>query len=1695
LLNTKIPAVLVHIVNKLIEKEPQLRYGSDEALIGDLEKCISLLNADGNIDDFEIAVNDVRTINIGEYLYGREEQVALLDQALKQMVSNGPVSIVVSGSSGIGKTRLLEEMFHHAQSTKLMVFKGKFDLHKVSLPYTTFRQIFGQLRTWMLTRGNETQKVQLSASSTQILSFLFVELRTLLKGSHNYGVHPIENLSNKLPFAIQELFTAVATQESPLILFFDDIQWADPESLELIKKGFLNTGNPYLNIVGSYRNDEGVNETINEVFYDKNNLVQCVLKPLTVDDIINIIDDNIGMDTSKSTTLAKIIHKKTGGNPFYLKSLIDEFVESNILVFEKGQWKYNLDEVKLHTSSINITTIITAKFHKLTVEEQHYLQTLSLFSSRYNLMFTLTMMEKFGYSEKLITRMKKFGFLELTKKEYVFVHDQIHEFIYNSIPSATKQKMHLRLGKYLEKRYDTEEFKDLNLVVYHLNLGYTQGSSLIKLFKHNLNALDEMLTNNAYGFALERIRWIDENLYDHRMWESHRSYAYKYGQLKGRILYLNALHEEAEAYVHYLMNTAHNRTERMECFTLFKNICVTQGKNFNHLITYGNTLLHELGLSVNTDKTSIAQSVDELKQKLYASPVYLGNKRIVDLPLSTNKRHQSIASLLVDYWEAAYYLADIDLMQFAYLNIVDLSFRYGNTTESSFGYVLLGAQLISEKKFKQAYAFGNAALKLNHQFNDNDMLPKVHNFMANFINPYLKPFAANIALYEKSLYQSKINGDIVFGTWANFLMHFSDYLSGNSLPKLQENLRKNSDFILSSGDEKMIAIFNILVQTVNELQQNVDTDVNMEQKAITMWEKDEFYPGLGWYGILKAQTCLLEGSFEEGIKYCKDYVRTTANEVIMFPKIRLHFVRALLLMGKNTPLSADEQKLLDDDLAECKTLMTDSKNNFKFGLLLLKAESMKGDSNIWDTAKIYDAALKVAQEKKNPFFVALAGLCSSRFWNNLYYKDLGSFYLNEAVTGLNQWGAYELAAKLTVPVEKKQYMTLANSNLQTSLGRSSMKMESINFQSLLTAFYTISRTLDSTELIKVLMQTILENATASRAILILKEEEEFYTKATIDFTQGKVVMCNLLISECPFIPHKVIQYALNTGSNVLLNNPIKSDVFGLDSYIQTFRPASCNAITSSIEGKVHSILYLENESIPTPLSSESVRTLEMLLTQASIIFRNIALYDEINKSKDDLTKAQSISHLGSWNFNAATAEIKWSAEVYRIYEMEPVSRSIDYDFFIEHVHPDDLSNVLVNIEKALSGKKTYDLIHRIIAVDGTVKTVHQLAEMYWEDNIQKLSGTIQDVTERTKTLEQVSRLSQVVNQNPFSTLITDNNGVIEYVNTQCLTMTGYFEEELIGKKMSIFCSGHHDKEFYKELWNTISVQKKMWRGTIINKMKNDTDVDCSSTIFPLFDADNKIVNFVTIQEDTTEQNIKNKLLMIQTRQAQMGEMLSMIAHQWRQPLAVISSLMNKQRIDIALGDHTVDGFMESITDVDHQVQYLSRTISDFRDFFKPDKERSFATTADIFTKALGLIGHTLKNERVSVIQTHQHDKPYMTYKHEMVQVVLNLFKNAQDAFIERNISDRQLIITSDQLNDQCIISVEDNAGGIEMNIIDTLFLPYVSTKIKQNGTGLGLYMSKMIVEEHCQGILRAENTQNGAKFTMLFPIKDVDGTL
>jgi C4-dicarboxylate-specific signal transduction histidine kinase len=241
-------------------------------------------------------------------------------------------------------------------------------------------------------------------------------------------------------------------------------------------------------------------------------------------------------------------------------------------------------------------------------------------------------------------------------------------------------------------------------------------------------------------------------------------------------------------------------------------------------------------------------------------------------------------------------------------------------------------------------------------------------------------------------------------------------------------------------------------------------------------------------------------------------------------------------------------------------------------------------------------------------------------------------------------------------------------------------------------------------------------------------------------------------------------------------------------------------------------------------------------------------------------------------------------------------------------------------------------------------------------------------------------------------------------------------------------------------------------------------------------------------EEGIAKNIETQKMMIyQSRLAAMGEMISMIAHQWRQPLSTIAVLANNMYLDVELETLNEERLKSALLNTIEVTQELSKTIDDFRNFFKPDNVLVEVNIEEVIQDALLVMGKSIDYGDITIVHSHEGDGRFMTYKRELVQVIVNILKNAKDAFERHSAEHQKIMIRSVQDGSNIVLSICDNAGGIEEEIIGKIFEPYFSTKHERNGTGLGLYISEMIVEKHLKGSLRAYNMDNGACFEIIFP--------
>ncbi len=369
-----------------------------------------------------------------------------------------------------------------------------------------------------------------------------------------------------------------------------------------------------------------------------------------------------------------------------------------------------------------------------------------------------------------------------------------------------------------------------------------------------------------------------------------------------------------------------------------------------------------------------------------------------------------------------------------------------------------------------------------------------------------------------------------------------------------------------------------------------------------------------------------------------------------------------------------------------------------------------------------------------------------------------------------------------------------------------------------------------------------------------------------------------------------------------------------------------------------------------------------------------------------------------------------------------------------------------------------------------------------------------------KTLE-ANRFRKAVENSDNIVVLTDSEQKITYINDSFVKATGYTSDEVLGKTPSILKSGLQSETFYKKLNDTIYSGRK-WNGEFINVDKKGRRRYEKASITPIFDSNGEIINFLAIKLDITDEVLnkqkleENKQLLIhQTKMAALGEMLENIAHQWRQPLSTITTFASAMQIKKDMDMLNDDEFKKSTDSIIANGEYLSRTIDDFRNFFKQDKKLQKFDLHEAVIKAQNISSSKFKSKFARAVSNLENIN-VVGLEGEMVQVILNLYSNAVDAFKEKNPEDN-IIFTDLYMQDRnAVLCVKDTAGGIHEENLNHVFEPYFTTKHKSQGTGIGLYMSHEIVQKTFKGLIDVKNSTftyngkeyTGAQFTVVIPI-------
>ncbi|MDH5561449.1 MAG: PAS domain S-box protein [Deltaproteobacteria bacterium] len=510
----------------------------------------------------------------------------------------------------------------------------------------------------------------------------------------------------------------------------------------------------------------------------------------------------------------------------------------------------------------------------------------------------------------------------------------------------------------------------------------------------------------------------------------------------------------------------------------------------------------------------------------------------------------------------------------------------------------------------------------------------------------------------------------------------------------------------------------------------------------------------------------------------------------------------------------------------------------------------------------------------------------------------------------------------------------------------------------------------------------------------------------------------------------------------------------------------------------------------------------------------------LSESEKYLRKAQSMTKLGNWKLCPETFEMSGSDEFYNIFEIN--KDQFEFESFAFLIHPEDMDFVLETIKSAMNAQASWKFECRLLMKDGRIKYIQSIGEPVFDEKSGKnqFVGTLQDITERKKT-----EIALKESEEKFRAILDNSNTVVYLKDTQgkFIFVNKLFEitfkvtlKEVIGKTGHVILS-KESAESIIENDETVIKNKKPSQFEEVIPLDDGPHTYITSK-FPLFDFEGKVTSVCSIALDITEkmaydalkQNLeelelfstklekrvkeeveknrqKDQVMIQQSRYAQMGELISMIAHQWRQPLNAISTACIELKLADTLGEQDTEKRSELSHFIEQKTQQMSQIINDFMNFFQPEKEKKPFLFFDLYTDLIKMIGPQLKSANIDVEFTGDKNLTYLGFKKELEQVMINLLANSRDAYIEKR-TEKKLIKVSVLENKKHVsVWVEDEAGGISPEIIERIFEPYFTSKEQGQGTGLGLYMSKVIIEKSFKGTIEAKNTEKGTLFTLSLP--------
>jgi len=1258
--NPAVPPTLQAIVQKLMDKSPEQRYQSATGLKTDLERCLQMLENHGEIHEFELATADRSDrFQIPQKLYGREQETQVLLDTFDEVSRGAARWMLVSGYSGIGKSSLIQEIHKPIVARRGYFTSGKFDQFNRNAPYTAVIAAFRNLMRQLLSESDEKVaqwKAKLLAalgSNGQIVIDVVPEVRLIIGEQPTVPSLPPSEAQNRFNLVFLKFVQTLSAPEHPLVLFLDDLQWADAPSLKLIEILLSDDETAHLLLLGAYRDNEvdathPLTKTIQTLKEAEGTVQEITLKPLHISELNQIAADTLHVDPDETRPLAELLLEKTGGNPFFVNEFLKALHADKLIVFDysESRWGWDIEKIRDRNITDNVVELMRGKIQVLDENTQRLCRHAACIGNRFDLVTLATVSEMTpqmtartlwpAIREGLIVPIgNTYRLAEVVadsektlNSEYRFSHDQVQNAAYVLLDEASKKALHLKIGRLLLGSFSEEEKNDR---IFELTTQFNHGASLIheekervSIAKLNLAAGKKAKNAAAYEPAFRYLA-AGIALLPTDAWQRYYDLALELHNECAEAAYLSGNAEEMERLTAVVFRNAAELLHKVKAYTVKIQGYLSLTRNEEAL----NSCLEILALlgarfPAKPGKLHIVKSLITTKIRLRGKSADF----LVGLPNMTDPTVTAIMEIL-PYAAAAAYFAKPDLFPLIVFKQVSLSVQHGNHIQSAFAYATYGLVMCgSTLEFDEGQKFGEIAIRLLDKFKAVAVATRTHFVNGGFIQHWRHHFRDTLdellGAYQKGLE----TGDFTYGSYSIFNYASVKFYMGSPLPALKKEMDEYNAALYKIKQNTGIVWLSIPRQTVANLLGEANVSHRMsgpiydESVEIERHIAGKDFSGLAVYYMSRMTLSYLFDETGEAIEHGEHGVKLL-DAVLSTPHVpQMHYYFALALFREAEKVApAQRRKFLSKTKKPLGLIRKFAKSvpaNHLAKQHLLEAEWHRSQGNYAQAEQLYQNAIAAARDSGFLHEEAIANELAARFWTIRHNADRSRQHLLEARRLYQKWGAVAKVRHLDQQYGLKASAAQTSDTFSSRSGGHSS--DELDMLSLTKAALAISGEIQLDKLMSKLMHVVVENAGAQNGYLVIERDGQWRIEAKGSAEEGEESgMPSTLLQDNKFVPESVVQYVVRTREDLVVND-IQQDIrFAGDRVVRQKQTRSALCLPVINQGEIIGILYAENNLSAGVFTEERVQFMKLLSGQVAVSLENALQYERLEQKVAERT--------------------------------------------------------------------------------------------------------------------------------------------------------------------------------------------------------------------------------------------------------------------------------------------------------------------------------------------------------------------------------------------------------------------------------------------------------------------------------------------